>query len=136
MSLRPQDALPEWITHIVHLGPELRVAHQGPKQEVLHALGLSPPARKEVKTGDHEARKPSSLSREGLPLRGESSALEGEPIVEMSDVRIKYGDKVVLGNWQESINGEQRQGLNWIVRRGQRWGIFGPNGTLPTFARS
>ncbi|KAL8915608.1 MAG: hypothetical protein Q9172_006857, partial [Xanthocarpia lactea] len=132
MSLRPQDPLPEWITHIVHLGPELRVAHQGPKHEVLHALGLRAPARNEVKTSDHEAVKPFSLSREGLSLRRDSSDSEGEPIVEMSDVRIKYGDKVVLGNWQESINGERRQGLNWIVRRGQRWGVFGPNGSGKT----
>ncbi|KAI4284816.1 MAG: hypothetical protein L6R38_001152 [Xanthoria sp. 2 TBL-2021] len=132
LSLRPQDPLPKWITHVVRLGPELRVAHQGPKSRVLRAMGIGPAARNDVKAGDSAASKPSSPSREGLPLRGGSSGLEGQPIVEMRDIRVKYGDKVVLGNWQEVIDGEQRQGFNWTVRRGQRWVVCGLNGSGKT----
>ncbi|KAL8778910.1 MAG: hypothetical protein Q9213_007183 [Squamulea squamosa] len=132
LSLRPQEPIPEWITHIIHLGPDLQVAHRGPKREVLRALGSGQIASDRIKNPTSESARQFSLSREGLPMRGESPKLDGEPIVEMRDVRVKYGDNVVLGNWQETINGEQRQGLNWTVRRGERWGIFGPNGSGKT----
>ncbi|KAL8769475.1 MAG: hypothetical protein Q9209_004536 [Squamulea sp. 1 TL-2023] len=132
LSLRPQDPLPEWITHIIHLGPELRVAHLGPKRKALRALGSGQTASEGLKIPTSGSGKQCSSSREGLPMRGESPELHGEPIIEMSDVRVNYGDKVVLGNWREIVNGEQRQGLNWTVRRGERWGIFGPNGSGKT----
>ncbi|KAL8685365.1 MAG: hypothetical protein Q9224_005846, partial [Gallowayella concinna] len=132
LSLRPQDSLPEWITHIVYLGPELRVAHQGPKSEVFDALGIEKTAYKPASSAGVTGIKGPSQSREGLPLQDESPKSVGQPIVEMRDVCVKYGDKVVLGNWQEDINGEQRQGLQWTVRRGERWGIFGPNGSGKT----
>ncbi|KAL8718204.1 MAG: hypothetical protein Q9225_004631 [Loekoesia sp. 1 TL-2023] len=128
MSLRPQDPLPEWITHVVLLGPELRLAYQGPKGKAPNSL------KKLVVT----LAKPESdikflkNSREGLPLRGGPPTPSGEPIIEMRDVVVKYGDKTVLGNWQGSINGKTRPGLQWTVHRGERWGVFGPNGSGKT----
>ncbi|KAL8800510.1 MAG: hypothetical protein Q9200_007221, partial [Gallowayella weberi] len=116
----PQDPLPEWITHIVYLGPELRVAHQGPKSKVLSKVGNKKTAGKQSSwVGVKTSKKPSfsKASREGLPLQHDSFKSVGQPIVEMRDVCVKYGDKVVLGNWQEDIDGEQRQGLQWTVRR-------------------
>ncbi|KAL8841403.1 MAG: hypothetical protein Q9176_003283 [Flavoplaca citrina] len=130
LSIRPQDPLPEWITHIVRLGPELRVALQGSRHQVLQGLGSSPTTGKVVEAGD--ASNSPSVSREGLSFCDGGSRVEGEPIVEMHDICVKYGDKVVLGNWQEFIRGEKRQGFNWTVRRGQRWVICGLNGSGKT----
>ncbi|CAO1601365.1 hypothetical protein XANCAGTX0491_005030 [Xanthoria calcicola] len=132
LSLRPQDPLPTWITHVVRLGPELRVAHQGVKWEVLSAKGVGTAARNDINAGNLGAGKLPLSSREGLPQRGESAGSEGEPIVEMRDIRVSYGNKVVLGNWQEIIDGEQRPGFNWTVRRGQRWVVCGLNGSGKT----
>ncbi|KAL8895791.1 MAG: hypothetical protein Q9192_003445 [Flavoplaca navasiana] len=134
LSIRPQDPLPEWITHIVRLGPELRVALQGSRHQVLQGLGSSPIAGKVVEADDHDASDSLSVSREGLSLSfcDGGSKVEGEQIVEMHDIVVKYGEKVVLGNWQEIINGEKRQGFNWTVRRGQRWVICGLNGSGKT----
>lgn len=57
----------------------------------------------------------------------------GEPIVEMDGVRVKYGDKVVLGGWTQVIDsGMTKKGLSWKVHRGQRWGVFGSNGSGKT----
>jgi ABC-type molybdenum transport system ATPase subunit/photorepair protein PhrA len=56
----------------------------------------------------------------------------GEPLVEMSGVQVSYGNKTVLGNWQQEVNRETKKGLWWTIRRGQRWGIFGPNGSGKT----
>ena len=130
LSIRPQDPLPEWITHILRLGPELRVALQGSRYQVLQGLGSSPSIGKVVEAGDDDASSSPSVSREGLSFCDGGSTVEGEPIVEMHDICVKYGDKVVLGNWQEFIKGEKRQGFNWTVRRGQRWVICGLNGNL------
>lgn len=52
----------------------------------------------------------------------------GELLVEMEGVKVQYGDQVALGGWKESIDGDIKEGLYWSVRRGERWGIFGPNG--------
>ena len=31
LALRPQDPLPDWITHVVRLGPNLQIIYQGEK---------------------------------------------------------------------------------------------------------
>jgi ABC-type molybdenum transport system ATPase subunit/photorepair protein PhrA len=56
------------------------------------------------------------------------SSQKGEALVEMHDVCVKYGDKPALGGWREEVDGEAWEGLRWTVRRGERWGVFGPNG--------
>lgn len=63
--------------------------------------------------------------------RRERRALERsgrEVLVNMEGVCVKYGDKVVLGNWTQELEDQKTRGLWWDVRRGDRWGIFGPNG--------
>jgi molybdate transport system ATP-binding protein len=43
-----------------------------------------------------------------------------EPVVEMRDLKIQYGDKVIL------------QHLNWQINRGERWALTGRNGSGKT----
>ena len=38
LSLRPQDAIPDWITHIVYAGEDGKVDSLGPKDEVFAYL--------------------------------------------------------------------------------------------------
>ena len=54
-----------------------------------------------------------------------------EPLVEMNGIKVSYGDRHVLGNWQNENESdtEKQQGLWWSVNRSERWAIFGPNGT-------
>ena len=217
LALRPQDPLPEWITHLIYLGSGMRVAHQGLKEAVLdkvkhqhrntlqrshrnnHQLPNESPheiklnaistgtqddvvseetlkfrtpenmkhdsrprdlesesvfesqsqtiltvkiARFDEASEKHDrpegAKKPSIVlepprrvqlfSREGLPLIEENFLKTGEPVVEMEGVHVKYGEKYILGNWKKVIDGLSVDGLWWNVRKGERWGIFGPNG--------
>ncbi len=51
-----------------------------------------------------------------------------EVLVNMEGVCVRYGEKMVLGNWTQGPEEEKTRGLWWDVRRGDRWGIFGPNG--------
>ncbi|EER40889.1 ABC transporter [Histoplasma capsulatum H143] len=70
-------------------------------------------------------KQPEEIEKKVAPL--------GEPIVEMDGVRVKYGDKVVLGGWTQVIDGGMtKKGLCWKVHRGQRWGVFGSNGSGKT----
>lgn len=38
LSLRPQDDVPDWITHVVYAGEDGKVNRLGPKEEVLRYL--------------------------------------------------------------------------------------------------
>jgi ABC-type molybdenum transport system ATPase subunit/photorepair protein PhrA len=70
-------------------------------------------------------------SPDGFPSLDENSILEGESLIEMKGVRVSYGDKTVLGNWEHGDNLKE-PGLWWNVKRGERWGVFGPNGSGKT----
>ncbi|KAK0274173.1 hypothetical protein LTR35_007046 [Friedmanniomyces endolithicus] len=56
----------------------------------------------------------------------------GEALVEMCGIRVAYGDKVVLGDWKQSVTGGEKPGLWWSLHRGQRCAILGPNGSGKT----
>lgn len=213
LALRQQDPLPEWITHLIYLGPSLRIAGQGVKADVLqdldeeieevaalddilrpshlprtmnevgrkltptgiHTLGLDSIAEYEELTEEQIAKlKTISVTRaryrtakadyesggrgyrifkhlgldvpidayrsrysiEGFRTKDHEVAVIGEPLVEMSGVSVKYGDKQVLGDWTQIIDGQPKNGMWWQIRRGQRWGVFGPNGRLPSLGIS
>ncbi|KAH6614241.1 ABC transporter-like protein [Boeremia exigua] len=163
LSLRPQDVIPEWITHIVYAGEDGKVDSLGPKEEVFKYLKQRyDDAEKSVKSssssrdldpklvelrevgrhlsdrGDFEtdgtdaSGSPDALSRDGYKKIDTTQVPTGEPIVEMTGVNIKYGANSVLGEWTQTVNGEEKDGLHWAVHRGQRWGIFGANGSGKT----
>lgn len=154
LALRPQDFLPDWITHVVILGSNLRVFYQGPKVNIQAELlkstltgngmnkhpGLTvttdSPAifADETQNPKHSNLKEIShagISCDGIPLvdtEPQSPTHENEPLVEMKEVKIRYGSKQILGGWKEEVDGAQREGLWWTIRRGERWAVFGPNG--------
>lgn len=187
LALRPQDPIPDWISHILFLGENLRVTYSGTKAEVAEALatGANNPslddaeapstipklyyefgrslsemgvtidmdkmtqlqrkqfisAKEKYEQGD---RSPQTLQRIATAAHNWKDGTRkdfppeppiGEPVIEMDGVVVKYGEKVVLGKGLQSDQGEVREdeGLFWNVRRGQRWGVFGPNGESGPF---
>ncbi|KAK2816739.1 hypothetical protein FQN49_008033 [Arthroderma sp. PD_2] len=179
LSLRPQDAVPDWITHLIILSKNHTVALQGEKGDVLNQLEIwksvlyrklnpnstiQPSKPRLLPRNAHEENQYSSFSIEDrrrydeaekllvedrfeskaellldLEITSKSSGPElkrvkkyGEPIVEMEGVRVTYGDKTVLGGWDQIIDGERKEGLFWEICRGQRWGVFGLNGSGKT----
>lgn len=135
LSLRPQDEIPEWITHIVYASEgELESFLIGPKEEIVGRL----PSRHWQTNAkvEEEANKASVLSRDGYEKFDASIGAgksTGEAMVEMEGVRIRYGENAVLGDWEQEVDhGIYKDGLWWTVRRGQRWGIFGANGSGKT----
>ncbi|KAG7005040.1 ABC transporter ATP-binding protein modF [Physcia stellaris] len=131
LALRPQDPVPDWITHLIYLNPSLHVQYQGIKEEVLGKLVVRMAESLPAKIFPQTISPVSDLIK-GTTVYPEPYNGLGEPIVQMKDVIIKYGDKKVMGGWKQEINGEIRAGLDWTVRKGERWGVFGPNGSGKT----
>ncbi|KAI9787423.1 MAG: hypothetical protein M1835_002690 [Candelina submexicana] len=156
LTLRPQDPIPDWITHLIYLGQDCQVAHLGTKQQVLHdvkmaalkslaspsslpvhsvqELGRTLTSNGILESGRTKGTVKAAGSLDSKGWNGECKVLNDnrENLIEMKGVQVHYGEKVVLGNWENEINGEKRRGLWWTVRRGERWGIFGPNGSGKT----
>ncbi|KAK4202794.1 putative ABC transporter [Triangularia verruculosa] len=109
ISSRPQDPLPDWIQRVVYLEGAGEVAVTGELEADAVQDGL-------VK--DTGGRKQVEIIRDA-----DEGAL-GDPLVEIKGCMVRYGNKIALGNWEG--------GLHWTVRRGQRWGVFGPNGSGKT----
>ncbi|PNY26627.1 ABC transporter ATP-binding protein [Tolypocladium capitatum] len=151
LSARPQDPLPEWITHLVYLRTDCQVGSMGPKEVVLDGLkkyvqgvgkgGLAEDERLPVHSLLHVGRVLGSAapSASGTAAATRATAQDlsstdtgAEPLVEMGGCQVRYGGKVALGNWSQQTPDGRRDGLIWTVRRGERWGVFGPNGSGKT----
>ncbi|KAK3712837.1 hypothetical protein LTR37_008928 [Vermiconidia calcicola] len=136
MSLRPEDGVPEWVNHLVVVDDQLRVLAQGLKDEVFElyqnsAQGTVAKSILEIAKRGQNASTQVKLSRDGF--RKSSPALPpGETVVDMQGVKVAYGTKVVLGDWKQSVDSEEKSGLWWSLHRGQRCGIFGANGSGKT----
>lgn len=153
LSLRPQDEIPEWVTHLVYAGEDGVVGQLGPKEEVLRFLKEEYQFVQETGTtktkgsnakevhevgrllSERDPKIPADtlpvLSRDGYEKTDKSTPSSGEPLVEMNGVRISYGANSVLGDWHQPTS-SSTPGLHWTVNRGSRWGIFGANGSGKT----
>ena len=61
--------------------------------------------------------------------RASSSSKEPRtPVVEMNGVRVQHQGRTILGSWKQKVDGAKKEGLWWKVAKGERWGLFGPNG--------
>lgn len=151
LSLRPEDQVPDWITHLVYFNSKMELLLCGAKDEVFASIPHSgqiagADSRRAMKTwrsnikrpGRSRAKKPDEhLTRDSFPPT-DAPLPAGEPLVEMQGVKVTYGTnkdstrRTVLGNWSECVHGEKKEGLWWDVKRGERWGVFGPNGSGKT----
>ncbi|KAK5658206.1 hypothetical protein OQA88_2181 [Cercophora sp. LCS_1] len=153
VSGRPQDPLPEWISHLTYLRTDCQVGVMGDRETVLEGLrgyvrgvwkgGLSEDETMPVHVLGEMGRVLTEGGIQGVGMGEEVADVKtedvevveeriGKPLVEMEGCRVRYGDKVVLGGWSEEVDGQKRDGLHWTVRQGERWGVFGPNGSGKT----
>ncbi|KAI9043141.1 putative ABC transporter [Aspergillus affinis] len=155
LALRPQDSVPDWITHVMILGNSNQVLFQGSRSDTKKLFDVWRTVHRGARpdeswTGEERqwydqakvAMKAGYLDRTLLwDLRittPTSTAFSiptlpgGEALIEMDGVRVQYGDKVVLGDWEQKVNNEPKDGLHWTVRRGQRWVVLGANGSGKT----
>ncbi|KAH7160848.1 P-loop containing nucleoside triphosphate hydrolase protein [Dactylonectria macrodidyma] len=150
LSARPQDPVPEWVTHLLYLRSDCQIGSMGPKEEVLDGLKKYVQGVRNGVLVEDQKLPLHSLADIGrvLPTDAKSSSqtdkgqaihqsLEpvnpsAEPLVEMDGCKVQYRGKVALGNWTQQTADGPKGGLIWTVRRGERWGVFGPNGSGKT----
>jgi len=135
MSLRPEDGVPDWVSHLVVVDEQSRVLARGAKSNVARhdSDGRSDAAHAIMQKAlhSHDSVADTKVSRDGFKAQSPAEP-PGEALVEMRGVRVAYGDNTVLGGWKQAVEGQTRQGLWWSLHRGQRCGIFGPNGSGKT----
>ena len=106
VSHRVEELLPQ-ITHVLGLRGG-RALWRGPRRRTLTPRNL----RRLYGATRAEPEAPAARLEAARP-----AAAPPEVLVQMRDVRVRYGDKTVL------------EGLSWTMRRGERWCIRGPNGS-------
>lgn len=139
LALRPQDPLPTWITHEVEVGEGLRAVYVGGVRNQARGHPRLEPGRtggaaQQLNCASSFMESKSKVRERGelTPIDGYDNAGNGNSIVSMKGVQIKYGNRMILGDWNQYDQDERRPGLWWNIKRGQRWGIVGPNGSGKT----
>ncbi|KPM34760.1 hypothetical protein AK830_g11809 [Neonectria ditissima] len=153
LSARPQDPIPEWVTHLVYLRTDCQISSMGPKDVVLDGLkkyvqgvrkgGLTEDEKLPVHSLVDIGRVLSanlSTDAKGSDQANTQAVYRGvnpvnpnaDALVEMNGCKVQYRGRVALGNWTQQTDEGPKDGLIWTVRRGERWGVFGPNGSGKT----
>ncbi|KAK7417527.1 hypothetical protein QQX98_004491 [Neonectria punicea] len=153
LSARPQDPVPEWVTDLVYLRADCQISSMGPKEVVLDGLkkyvqgvrkgGLTEdeklPIHSLVDIGrvlstnlSTDAKDSDQADKQALYQGVKPINLNAEPLLEMDGCKVQYRGRVALGNWTQQTDEGPKDGLIWTVRRGERWGVFGPNGSGKT----
>ncbi|KAJ3039985.1 hypothetical protein HDV00_011540 [Rhizophlyctis rosea] len=105
LVLRPQDDMPDCVTHVLELDKNMHVKWQG--------------RRNEWNDEEHRLSGKGKLDsiRQGQGASSTSRSLKTEePVVELLNVNVSY-DQPILTD------------VNWTIRKGERWGLMGPNGS-------
>ncbi len=103
-----REELPRGLTHLLELDSSGRVVYQGP---VSSSHGrIAPYDHTTIRPSDHTTTGPTQWV-----VRGATPS-STRKLVEMRDVSVVYGDRVVFEH------------LDWTVRAGERWLLAGPNG--------
>ncbi|KZS99763.1 P-loop containing nucleoside triphosphate hydrolase protein [Laetiporus sulphureus 93-53] len=102
LGMRPNDPLPDWITHVALVTSEHTVL-TGTKQELASEI---------------EGKFRANLGLHHTTQQGERKL--GYEIIRVSDLNLSYGDRQVLKN------------VNWTIHENSRWHLMGDNGAGKT----
>ncbi|KIJ51232.1 hypothetical protein M422DRAFT_223702 [Sphaerobolus stellatus SS14] len=106
ISLRIQDVVPGWITHVALVRPGGEIV-TAPKAELQAEL-------------DEHYQKHVDATQKEVSLRVVSAQSTRPSVVDLQTVNVKYDVRHVLRN------------ITWTVREGDRWTLQGPNGSGKT----
>ena len=130
VDLEGFQEIPSGITHVAEFA-EGNLSFQGEIQDYKNLLSVrgkeaggkeqQQALRHQTESTFHELHSQQTLfSHHSSPETPEASQNQPEILVDMQDVRVAWGDKVVLNK------------LNWQVRAGEHWLVRGPNGSGKT----
>ena len=105
ISTSREDEIPDAVTHVLILDGG-RVVTSGPKDAVLGGERLAHIMQRGTRGVEASSKRAGRGSR----------VADRDPVVELRNVDLTYGDAAVL------------RGMTWTVRHGERWVVLGPNG--------
>ncbi|KAM0793269.1 hypothetical protein ACM66B_000731 [Microbotryomycetes sp. NB124-2] len=112
--LRPQDELPECVTHIALLGNKPGEVVLGPRQEMVS----HPRTQALFEAGARERHRVAQRKQQMRGQRAISAQRQGgNELVALKNVNVAYGPRAVLQN------------IDWVIREGERWLLSGHNGS-------
>lgn len=146
LSLRPQDAIPEWITHVVYAGEDGKVDSLGPKEEVFEYLAAQyAVAEKSMKSSSASGELDPKLveMREvgrHLSERGDfdpvdadaseaSGALSRDGYKKVDETHVPVGEPIVemegvnIKYGANSVLGEWKQNVDGEEKDGLHWNV-------------
>ncbi|KAF3911027.1 hypothetical protein AA313_de0202952 [Arthrobotrys entomopaga] len=119
ISLRPQDHLPDWVTHVAY-AENSKIVSMGEKDTVLSGLKVDKKQYAGVGLLQRVYDTTQNDSNKLDEKAGKAGKNVREVLVEMKDVMISYRNREILKDF------------SWTIKRGDRWGLFGPNGSGKT----
>lgn len=146
LSLRPQDAIPEWITHIVYAGEDGKVDSLGPKEEVFKYLkqqyddaeksvesrsssqDLDPKLVELREVGRHLSER-GDFEIDGVDTSASPDALSRDGYKKVDSTRIPIGEPVVemqgvnIKYGSNSVLGDWTQTVNDSQISGLHWTV-------------
>lgn len=146
LSLRPQDAIPEWITHIAYAGEDGKVDSLGLKGEVFQYLAqqyadaeklinsssasgdLDPKLVELREVGRHLSER-GDFETHGADASVSSSALSRDGFKKIDETRVPLGEPIVelegvnIKYGPYSVLGEWTQNVNGKEREGLYWKV-------------
>jgi len=102
LSLREQDHIPFFVTHILHINSSKKIIHNGPKS-------ITAPSDSIPTDAVLSKIKSRNVQPSAAPV-----------LADLNTVNINYWGKPVLKN------------INWTIREGDHWLLLGPNGSGKT----
>ena len=123
MSLRIQDPVPDWISHIAFVRSGGQVS-TGPKELVLEEL-----------EGHITGHAPNLLTGAPVTLKSNLPKSQRPILVDLQGVNVSYHERHV-NNSHPCLSGisplcflqQVLKNITWCIREGERWLLRGPNG--------
>lgn len=113
-TLRPQDALPNFVTHLALVGENRDRLTFGPREEVLSTAQ----GRAMLEQGERHRAKTTQRRKR---IRLDAEHRDRSPVVEISRLNVTYTS--------QDVPKRVLRDVDWTVRQGDRWVLAGHNGT-------
>lgn len=116
--LRPQDPIPDSVTHIILPSATPGQLTHGTKEDIL----ATPEAQGLLAEGERArgAAATRNAERKAANEAAADATAQRKPVIQLRDINIAYGpnkDRPILSN------------ISWTVREGERWVLAGHNGS-------
>lgn len=146
LSLRPQDAIPDWITHIVYAGEDGKVDSLGPKDEVFAYLkqqyddaerlvkasssnGELDPKLVELREVGRRLSERGDFESNGVESAGLADAVSRDGYKMVDESEVPVGEPVVemegvnIKYGANSVLGDWKQSVNGEAKEGLYWNV-------------